>query len=52
MRKPLGGVEKGVEESDGLFARGGEGVQARGGNVVGNRCRLLLQRGQHGWRDV
>jgi len=36
MREPLGGVEEGVEESDGLFARGGEGVQACGGDVVGN----------------
>ena len=36
MRDPLGGVEEGVEESDGLLARGGEGMQARGCDVVGS----------------
>ena len=52
MREALGGVEERVEEGDGLLARGGKGMQARGGDVVGDASRLCLQRGQHGRRDV
>ena len=47
VRELLGGVEEGLEEGDGLFARGGKRVQARGGDVVGNGSRLCLQCGQH-----
>ena len=52
VRELLGGVEEGLEERDGLFARGGKRVQARGGDVVGNGSRLCLQCGQHGWWHV
>ena len=51
MREALGGVEERVEEGDGLLARGGKGMQARGGDVVGDASRLCLQRGQHRRRD-
>ena len=49
VRELLGGVEEGLEEGDGLFARGRKWVQARGGDVIGNRSCLCLQCGQHGW---
>jgi len=52
VRELLGGAEEGLEERDGLFARGGKRVQARGGDIVGNGSRLCLQGGQHGWRYV
>jgi len=52
VRELLGGVEERLEERDGLFARGGKRVQARGGDIVRNGSRLCLQCGQHGWRYV
>ena len=52
VRELLCGVEEGLEEGDGFFARGGKWVEARGGDVVGNGSCLCLQCGQHGWWDV
>ena len=43
MRNALRGGEEGVEESDSLIARGRERMQARWGDVIGNKS--CLQRG-------
>jgi hypothetical protein len=50
MRNTLRSVEEAVEESDRFLARGRKGMQARGGDVIGNGS--CLQRGQHSRRDV